>query len=138
MPVTARQQAAALSPRELIEQRAEAKGWWLSELSRSIGRNVAYIQQYVRRGSPRQLAEQDRHTLAGILGVDHRRLMEPHQRGDNDNGRDDLVDGLACAMWERVGEVSWDDASDQWRDTYQGLASFAVDWLEKNSGRAGQ
>src|SRR3546814_7698735 len=29
-------------------------------LSQVIGRNPAYIQQYIKRGSPRRLAEQDR------------------------------------------------------------------------------
>ena len=123
------------NPRQLIEEHAQAKGWSLSELSRSIGRNVAYVQQYVRRGTPRYLTEHDRHALAAILGIDHRRLMEPEQRGDNDNDRQDRVEGLARAMWQRLGAVLWDDASEQWQSTYRGLASFAVDWIDKNSGR---
>ena len=36
-------------------------------LSRLIGRNPAYIQQFIRRGSPRRLAEADRRTLARYL-----------------------------------------------------------------------
>jgi phage repressor protein C with HTH and peptisase S24 domain len=38
-------------------------------LSRMIGRNPAYIQQFVKRGSPRRLAEEDRRTLARYFGV---------------------------------------------------------------------
>ncbi|MCW3849018.1 S24 family peptidase [Sphingomonas sp. LB-2] len=38
-------------------------------LSRLIGRNAAYLQQYVTRGSPRELAERDRARLAAYLGV---------------------------------------------------------------------
>lgn len=38
-------------------------------LSKLIGRNAAYLQQYVTRGSPRALAERDRARLAAYLGV---------------------------------------------------------------------
>ena len=43
-------------------------------LSRLIGRNAAYLQQFVTRGSPRQLAERDRALLARYLGVPEARL----------------------------------------------------------------
>nr|WP_314471023.1 hypothetical protein [uncultured Sphingomonas sp.] len=124
-----------LSPRELVEQKAAAKGLALSELSRSIGRNVAYVQQFVRRGTPRHLADRDRHTLAAILGIDHRQLIEPEQRGENDNDREDRVEGLARAMWQRLGMCLWTEASEQWRDTYRGMASFAVDWIDNHDAR---
>lgn len=45
------------------------QGVSLAELSRVIGRNPAYLQQYLRRGSPRELAERDRARLAAYLGV---------------------------------------------------------------------
>ncbi|TMM50333.1 S24 family peptidase [Qipengyuania marisflavi] len=41
----------------------------LAELSRLIGRNAAYLQQYVRRGSPRHLDEPDLRKIAEFLGV---------------------------------------------------------------------
>ena len=34
-----------------------------------LGRNAAYLQQYVRRGSPRVLGERDRRLLSDYLGV---------------------------------------------------------------------
>lgn len=55
---------------ETLERLAAARGVSLSELSRLLGRNLAYLQQFVRRGTPRRLAEQDRRTLAQFLGVD--------------------------------------------------------------------
>ncbi|SEJ32484.1 Peptidase S24-like [Sphingomonas sp. OV641] len=55
---------------QTLERLATAQGVSLSELSRLIGRNMAYLQQFVRRGTPRRLAEQDRQTLARFLGVD--------------------------------------------------------------------
>lgn len=38
-------------------------------LSRLIGRNLAYIQQYIHRGIPKKLAEEDRRTIARYFGV---------------------------------------------------------------------
>ena len=45
------------------------QGASFAALSRVIGRNAAYLQQYVRRGSPRELAERDRARLAAYFGV---------------------------------------------------------------------
>ena len=41
----------------------------LAALSGMIGRNPAYLQQWVRYGSPRVLAERDRRMLANYFGV---------------------------------------------------------------------
>jgi Peptidase S24-like len=46
-------------------------------LSRLIGRNAAYIQQFIKRGSPRRLAEPDRRILARYFGVDESLLGAP-------------------------------------------------------------
>lgn len=50
------------------------QGASFAELSRVIGRNPAYLQQYVRRGSPRELAERDRARLAAYFGVPEAQL----------------------------------------------------------------
>ena len=50
-------------------------------LSRLIGRNPAYIQQFIRRGSPRRLAEADRRTLARYLAMDEKLLGAPEPLG---------------------------------------------------------
>ena len=47
----------------------ERQGRSFAELSRVIGRNPAYFQQYLKRGSPRVLAEADRGLLARYMGV---------------------------------------------------------------------
>jgi hypothetical protein len=49
----------------------------LSELSRLIGRNGTYLQQFVRKGSPRKLEETDRRTLARFFGIDEAELGAP-------------------------------------------------------------
>lgn len=55
----------------------EARGESLAALSRLIGRNPAYLQQFVQRGSPRVLAEDDRRLIANYLGVDDAALGGP-------------------------------------------------------------
>ncbi|MET1756758.1 S24 family peptidase [Novosphingobium sp. RD2P27] len=41
----------------------------LARLSRMIGKNASYLQQFVRKGSPRKLEENDRAILARFFGV---------------------------------------------------------------------
>lgn len=47
---------------------------------RRFGRNPAYVQQYIDRGSPRRLSEPDRATLARYLGVPESVLGGPPER----------------------------------------------------------
>ena len=47
-----------------------ARSLTLSEVSKAIGRNHAYLQQYLQRGSPRILPEEIRIKLGEYLGVD--------------------------------------------------------------------
>ena len=42
----------------------------LASLSSMLGRNPSYLQQFVRKGSPRKLEEADRRRLAEFFGVD--------------------------------------------------------------------
>lgn len=65
------QQRAALAA--LIAESGES----YAALSRMLGRNAAYLQQFVARGSPRRLDERDRALLARYLGVAEARLGGP-------------------------------------------------------------
>jgi len=55
--------------RENLLRLAEEHRVSLSALSGMLGRNPSYLQQYVRKGSPRKLEEQDRRKLAEFFGV---------------------------------------------------------------------
>jgi hypothetical protein len=57
----------------LIADRGENYG----ALSRLLGRNAAYIQQFIKRGTPRKLDEEDRRLLARYFGVDEALLGGP-------------------------------------------------------------
>ncbi|WP_330848761.1 S24 family peptidase [Aurantiacibacter sp. MUD11] len=51
----------------------------LAALSRMLSRNPTYLQQYITKGSPKKLEEEDRRTLAQFLGVPERELGGPKE-----------------------------------------------------------
>lgn len=57
-------------PRAVLERLIRERGGDYAGLSRLIGRNAAYIQQYIKRGTPKRLAEEDRRQLAAYFGID--------------------------------------------------------------------
>ncbi|HYC63999.1 MAG TPA: S24 family peptidase [Reyranellaceae bacterium] len=58
------------APRKLlVDTLAQRPDLDLKKLSLAIGRNHAYLQQFLMRGSPRELPEAARHALAPLLGV---------------------------------------------------------------------
>lgn len=56
-------------PRARLLALAEERKVSLSALSILIGKNVTYLQQFIRKGSPRKLEEGDRRRLAEFFGV---------------------------------------------------------------------
>ena len=64
-------------PRAVLDDLIRQRGVNYSSISRLLGRNVSYIQQFLRKGSPRHLDERDRHILAQFFGVDEAVLGGP-------------------------------------------------------------
>ena len=64
-------------PRAALDALVAASGESYAALSRMLRRNAAYLQQYVKRGTPRLLAERDRRLLAGYFRVDEAVLGGP-------------------------------------------------------------
>lgn len=60
---------ATPDPRAELARLVGEQGASYAALSRLIGRNVTYLQQFVTRGSPRALSERDRRLLARYFGV---------------------------------------------------------------------
>lgn len=70
-------------PRAVIERLIRQRGDDYAGLSRLLGRNAAYVQQYVKRGTPKRLGEADRRVLADYFGVEEAVLGAP----ETANGR---------------------------------------------------
>ncbi len=116
-------------PRVRLLQLANDQGASLSGLSELIGRNPTYLQQFIRKGSPRKLEETDRRTLAHFFGVDEAELGAPE---DFSSGqplkvpREDWVDvpRLALGASAGAGLVPLDEAP-------VGAFRFAARWLRE-------
>lgn len=67
----------AIDPRPALDALIAERGVGYAALSRMIGRNEAYLQQFIKRGTPRALAERDRRLLAAFLRVDEQVLGGP-------------------------------------------------------------
>ncbi len=66
-----------MDPRERLAGLARERGSSLAALSRMLGRNATYLQQYITKGSPRRLEEIDRRRLAQFFGVSEGELGGP-------------------------------------------------------------
>ncbi len=64
-------------PRSALERLCVLHGEDFSSLSRLLGKNSAYIQQYLRRGTPKRLKEEERRILARYFGVPESLLGAP-------------------------------------------------------------
>jgi len=64
-------------PRSVLERLCAERGEDFAGLSRMLGRNSAYIQQFVRRGVPKRLKEEERRKLARYFAVSEALLGGP-------------------------------------------------------------
>ena len=93
---------ANTDPRARLLQLASDQGASLSGLSEMIGRNSTYLQQFIRKGSPRKLEETDRRTLARFFGVDEADLGAPEEISS------DFSDSAGPGQWCDVPRFALD------------------------------
>lgn len=72
-------------PRVVIEQLCAERGEDFAGLSRMLGRNPAYIQQFVRRGVPKRLKEAERRKLARYFAISESLLGGPAESDEDDS-----------------------------------------------------
>jgi phage repressor protein C with HTH and peptisase S24 domain len=106
----------------LISERRED----YAALSRLIGRNPAYIQQFIKRGTPRRLDEKDRKILAAYFGVS-----------------EELLGGFGAAIADEMIRVPRLDVgasagfgSTAGHETLIGHIAFEPNWLRQLSRAA--
>lgn len=63
--------------RRVLDQLIHDRGDDYASLSRLLGRNAAYVQQFIHRGVPKKLDEDDRRTLAQYFGISESLLGAP-------------------------------------------------------------
>src|SRR6478609_5600042 len=80
LPITTKGVLMINNPRLVLERLCAERGEDFAGLSRMLGRNAAYIQQFVRRGVPRRLGEDERRKLARYFGVSETLLGGPPEQ----------------------------------------------------------
>jgi len=89
-----RSRSQALDPaRNRLLELARERRVSLARLSEMLGRNPSYLQQFIRKTSPRKLEEDDRRTLAEFFGIDETEL-----RTDPARPRDISLNRVRSAM----------------------------------------
>ncbi|MEW4447528.1 S24 family peptidase [Qipengyuania sp. JC766] len=78
--------------RARLHDLAQVRGVSLKGLSEMLGKNSAYLQQFMTRGTPRRLQEDDRRTLAEFFGVAETELGGPEEKSSRRASRGDWVD----------------------------------------------
>ena len=68
-----------MDPRERLSELVRERGSSFASLSKMLGRNSSYLQQFVVKGSPRKLEEQDRRKLAQFFGIAEAELGAPEE-----------------------------------------------------------
>ena len=119
-------------PRARLVELVAAQGVSLAGLSALLGRNASYLQQFVRKGSPRKLEENDRRTLARFFGVD-----EVELGGAGEGGAPGAYPGArrAAAEWVSIPRLALGASAGPGAlaaaETAVGHLQFAPRWLRQ-------
>jgi hypothetical protein len=108
-------------PRAALDRLIQDNGDDYVRLSRMLGRNAAYVQQYIKRGSPKLLPEKERGMLARYFGVDERMIGAPDR--EQGNGLR-LVPKLAVGASAGAGALTEAEG-------FAGKVGFDEKWLRK-------
>jgi len=95
-----------MDPRERLADLVRERGSSLAALSRMIDRNGSYLHQYLTKGSPRRLPEDDRRKLAQFFGVAEAELGGPEDLSYDSRGEWVEVPRLPLEASAGPGSVS--------------------------------
>jgi phage repressor protein C with HTH and peptisase S24 domain len=123
----------ALDPRARLQQLAVGGRVSLASLSAMIGRNSSYLQQYIARGSPRKLEEDDRRKLAQFFGVGESELGGPEEKSSRSAPRGEWVEVPRLPLDASAGPGAF-GAEEVPFDTFR----FSTRWLREQGLAPGQ
>lgn len=114
-------------PRARLLELAGQRSVSLAGLSDLIGRNSTYLQQFIRKGSPRKLEEGDRRTLARFFGVAEAELGGPEDKSSAPTGkRGEWADVPRLALGAAAGAGAIPAA-----ELLIGALRFSARWLRE-------
>ncbi len=122
-------------PRQRLLELSRERGASLSGLSELIGRNKTYLQQFIRKGSPRKLEERDRGTLAEFFGISEIELGAPEEKSyiNTDSKPTDWIDVPRLPLAASAGSGTLPDTESPF-DSFR----FSSRWLREQGLEAGQ
>jgi len=110
-------------PRTRLVDLAASRGVSLSALSVLVGRNASYLQQFVRKGSPKKLDEADRRKLAQFFGVPETDL----------GGEEEISSARSSPEWIDIPRLAVDAAAGPGQfpgeEAMIGAFRFSASWL---------
>jgi len=118
-----------MDSREKLAALASETGNSLAALSRMIGRNSSYLQQYITKGSPRKLEEEDRRRLAEFFGVGESELGAPEEKSRASRG--EWIDVPRLALEASAGPGSVQGATAVEEIPFDAFR-FSRRWLREN------
>lgn len=121
--------------RARLVELASGQGVSLSRLSQMLGKNASYLQQFVRKGSPRKLEEQDRGMLARFFGVAEEELGKSKEKSFSipDKSRRSWIDVPRLTVGASAGPGAHPDD-----ESVFGTIRFSAGWLRSMGIRPGQ
>lgn len=116
-----------LAIRKRLDELISSRGEDYASLSRMLGRNPTYVQQFVKRGVPRRLSEDDRRKLARHFGIAERLLGGPDEPTAIRNlpQRSDLAAGLPDYILIPTLDIGASAGSGAIADSEKPIASLA-------------
>ena len=88
------------------------RGLNYAQVSMALGKNIAYLQQYIKNGSPRRLGEVERHKLSQILQVDEQELTDGYTEDSEED--EDLYEDIDDAeLDDEDPEIMLDEEIDE-------------------------
>lgn len=107
-----------------------------TSVSRRLGRNPAYIQQFIKRGVPRKLDEDDRRKLAHMFDVPEADLGGPQRRGGRavpagEAQRQD--DYMLVPYFSAIGASAGAGALTDEEEAAEAALAFQVRWVKSIS-----
>lgn len=126
------QNESNIDPRQNLATLIRDNGDDFASLSKMLGKNPAYIQQYIKRGTPRKLDEADRRKLAEFYDVDEQVLggfAAPKKAGAKGLALNGLIPIKKLQIGASAGPGSLADD-----DEFQDIMAFGPKWLKQMGG----
>ena len=114
-----------MDPRDALHRLCLERGEDFASLSRMLGRNAAYIQQFISRGVPKKLREEDRRKLARYFSVSESLFGGP----PDEPGADRLISVNRYPVAASAGPGAIPD-----REIGQPYFAFDDRWLKRLTG----